>query len=141
LIDEWLALLATEHADFTLTFRALTHAAGEPSRDPDVKRLLSPTGSLDERFDAWAKTWRDRLRHEPGAIPASAQRMREKNPAYIARNHRVEEALAAAHEGDLAPFETLVELLQTPFEEHPDRAHFAAPPAPEERVTATFCGT
>jgi uncharacterized protein YdiU (UPF0061 family) len=68
--------------------------------------------------------------------------MRSTNPAFIPRNHRVEEAIErAAQHGDFSPFETLVHALARPYEDQPEHAHLAAPPAPEERVTQTFCGT
>jgi uncharacterized protein YdiU (UPF0061 family) len=141
LLRGWLGLMAEREADFTLAFRALTHAAADPARDAEVKALLAIDGALDERFDAWATRWRARLGAEPGGAPASAARMRRANPAYTARNHRVEEALAAAEQGDLAPFEELVAVLSNAFDEQPGKDRFATPPRPEERVTATFCGT
>ncbi len=65
------------------------------------------------------------------------------NPIYIARNHLVEEALAAASlHNDLGPFERLLGVLAQPFDERPGLENHAAP-APAE-VTAgyrTFCGT
>ena len=65
------------------------------------------------------------------------------NPVYIARNHKVEEALSAATErSDLGPFERLLEVLQHPFDARPGNESLAEP-APAE-VTAcykTFCGT
>ena len=77
---------------------------------------------------------------EQGGAGASAARMRRASPAYIPRNHRVEQALAAAEDGDLGPFEDLVAVLQNPFEEQPGKERYTAAPRPEERVTATFCG-
>jgi uncharacterized protein YdiU (UPF0061 family) len=69
--------------------------------------------------------------------------MRRVNPWLIPRNHRVEEALAAASDdGDLGPFDRLLEALRQPYDERADRAGYAEP-APAE-VTAcyqTFCGT
>jgi uncharacterized protein YdiU (UPF0061 family) len=68
--------------------------------------------------------------------------MRATNPITIARNHRVEEALAAANQDDLGPLHTLLDALASPFEEREAWAHLATP-APAE-VTAryqTFCGT
>jgi uncharacterized protein YdiU (UPF0061 family) len=54
----------------------------------------------------------------------------------------VEAALAAASErGDMAPFDTLLRLLQQPFDPHPGFEAFQLPPQPEERVLMTFCGT
>jgi uncharacterized protein YdiU (UPF0061 family) len=142
LVRDWLGLLAVEAADFTITFRALTHAAADPARDGEVKALLAKDGALDAKYDIWAARWRARLASEPGGAEASAARMRRANPAYIPRNHRVEEALAAAAEdGDLGPFDALVAVLENPFEEQPGKERYAAAPRPEERVTATFCGT
>ena len=68
--------------------------------------------------------------------------MRAVNPAYIPRNHLVEAALnAAVSREDFAPFEQLLEVLSRPFEERSGYERYAAPPAPEERVQQTFCGT
>ena len=141
LVSSFLALLEAEAADFTLTFRALAHAAADPAGDAAVKALLGKGGALDAPFDAWATRWRTRLAGEPGGAPASAARARRANPAFIPRNHHVEAALAAALDGDLAPFGELASVLERPFEEQPGNERYAAAPRPEERVTATFCGT
>ena len=94
-------------------------------------------------LDAWRKRWRDRAASEPGTPAERAQAMRAVSPIYIPRNHRVEEALAAAVEhDDLGPFEQLLAVLERPFAEKPGLARFAEP-APAQ-VTAgyrTFCGT
>jgi uncharacterized protein YdiU (UPF0061 family) len=68
--------------------------------------------------------------------------MRRANPAFIPRNHRVQEALSAAVEhGDYAPFETLLQILSRPYHDQPELAAFAEP-APEGRgCYRTFCGT
>ena len=69
--------------------------------------------------------------------------MRRVSPWVIPRNHRVEEALAAASDDDdLGPFERLLAALRRPFDELPSTLAYAEP-APAE-VTAcyqTFCGT
>jgi uncharacterized protein YdiU (UPF0061 family) len=68
--------------------------------------------------------------------------MRAANPAFIPRNHLVEAALKAAVEReDFGPFEDLLEALSRPYEDRPGLERYAAPPAPEERVLQTFCGT
>ena len=69
--------------------------------------------------------------------------MRQANPIYIPRNHKVEEALAAAVEhDDLAPFERLLRVLEHPFDERAADSAFAEP-APLEQTACyrTFCGT
>ena len=63
------------------------------------------------------------------------------NPLYIARNHLVEEALAAATAGDLEPFDRLVDVLARPFEERPGLEAYAEPAPPTFGPYRTFCGT
>ena len=64
------------------------------------------------------------------------------NPAYIARNHLVEEAIdAAVNQQDFEPFHTLVDVLTQPFEFNDIQARYALPPRPEQVVRQTFCGT
>ena len=64
------------------------------------------------------------------------------NPVYVPRNHLVEDALAAATEGDLQPFERLVDVLADPFTERPGLETYAAPaPASFGACYQTFCGT
>jgi uncharacterized protein YdiU (UPF0061 family) len=69
--------------------------------------------------------------------------MRRVSPWVIPRNHRVEEALAAASdEGDLGPFERLLEALRRPYDEDPAQARYAEPaPAALTAGYRTFCGT
>ncbi len=72
-----------------------------------------------------------------------AEGMRKSNPIVIPRNHRVEEALeAASNEGDLGPFERLLDALRRPFEEDDARSSYAEPaPAAVTACYQTFCGT
>ena len=68
--------------------------------------------------------------------------MRAVNPAFIPRNHRVEEMIAAAvDDRDYAPFRTLLTVLSTPYEDQPSFHALAEPPPPEQRIYRTFCGT
>jgi uncharacterized protein YdiU (UPF0061 family) len=48
---------------------------------------------------------------------------------------------AAVDEDDFAPFHELVRVLSHPFEAKPAFAQYADPPAADERVLRTFCGT
>jgi uncharacterized protein YdiU (UPF0061 family) len=53
----------------------------------------------------------------------------------------VEEALAAATEGDLGPLERLLDAVSAPYRERPGLERYAEP-APEDFGTyRTFCGT
>jgi uncharacterized protein YdiU (UPF0061 family) len=68
--------------------------------------------------------------------------MRRANPAFIPRNHRIEQAIVAAVESeDFQLFFDLLAALSRPFEDQPRFAKFLEPPQPNERVLQTFCGT
>ncbi|MFQ3594530.1 MAG: hypothetical protein SNJ63_00250, partial [Sphingomonadaceae bacterium] len=87
------------------------------------------------------KAWEARLARE-GTAPESARTlMLRANPAIIPRNHRVNQALAAAEAGDMAPFHRLLAAVRRPFDPLPEDDLFRAAPLPDERVQATFCGT
>jgi len=60
---------------------------------------------------------------------------------FIPRNHRIEEAIKAGNGGDFAPFHRLNQVLQHPFTEQVEFTEYEAPPAPDEVVQETFCGT
>jgi len=135
LAQDLLARMAENGADFTLTFRRLADAAEDEAADATLRALFSDSAS----FDAWATRWRTRIVQQPSGIAA---RMRALNPAFIPRNHLVEEAIVAATERrDFAPFETLLKVLARPFDDQPEHLRNALPPRAEERVLATFCGT
>jgi uncharacterized protein YdiU (UPF0061 family) len=139
LVDRLLAELAAHHVDFTLFFRRLSSSANDPSLDQE---LASSFENEPEGFLSWVEAWRRRIAMETETPEARRAAMQRANPAFIPRNHRVEEAIAAAvSRGDFEPFETLVGVLGRPFEDQPDKAHLAEPPGPEQRVYQTFCGT
>ncbi len=126
--DALLAAMAANGADFTRTFRYLDTDARAEFRDPAA-------------FDAWAEGWRARVAAEALEPEARRAMMQGANPARIPRNHQVERALAAAAKDDMAPFEALLAALEHPFEDDPRFVEYEAAPLPQERVTATFCGT
>ena len=68
--------------------------------------------------------------------------MQQVNPIYIPRNHLVEEALAAAVAGDLAPFERLLGAVREPYVERSQWRDLAASaPAGFTERHVTYCGT
>ncbi|WP_315798813.1 protein adenylyltransferase SelO [Bradyrhizobium sp. SZCCHNRI3043] len=129
--------MAAARADFTLTFRRLSDAAGSGDLS-EVRALFEdPTD-----FDEWAQRWRRRLAEEPQTAAERGEAMRKVNPAFIPRNHRIEAVITAAVENDdYAPFEELHAVLARPYDDQPDQAAYAEPPQPQERVLQTFCGT
>ena len=120
LVDDWLELLTKNEVDYTLAWRKL-------AEKPDgTMSKLAPLFTEHDQLNAWLKPWR-RLHN---GVPASqiASAIRAANRLYIPHNHLVEEALAAASENaDLAPFESLLEVVQQPFDEKPECTRYAMP--------------
>jgi uncharacterized protein YdiU (UPF0061 family) len=139
LAQDLLDRMAGNGADFTLTFRRLADAAVSAEADAGVRSLFADAAAYDD----WATRWRRRLTHDSATTGEQrAAAMRAASPAFIPRNHLVEEALAAAVDsGDLGPFETLLSVVSRPYDDQPALARYTEPPAPEQIVRATFCGT
>lgn len=129
LIDDLLALLAAERADLTATFRALATDLREGS-----------STSAPARHTQWWERWQGaRAGADPRAVAA---RMDAVNPVYVLRNHLVEEALAAAGEGDRAPFDRLLEAVTSPYVVRVGLDRYAEPaPAGFTETHVTYCGT
>ncbi len=135
LIDDLLRLLHEQAVDYTSSFRALSAWLRD---DTTPARALFADPSA---FDAWATRWREQLAHEEADPRQVASAMDRVNPLYIARNHKVEEALAAATAGDLEPFHRLLDVLGAPFDERPGLDSYAVPAPPSSVSYQTFCGT
>jgi uncharacterized protein YdiU (UPF0061 family) len=138
LLQDLLERLAANEVDFTLFYRRLCAAAADPANDAEV----ASTFADPDAFAPWAERWRQRLQREPGTPEQRAAAMRQVNPAFIPRNHRIEELITAAVERrDFGPFETFHQVLARPYEDQPEFAEWREPPLREQRVCATFCGT
>jgi serine/tyrosine/threonine adenylyltransferase len=138
LIRSLLETMHRQRADFTLTFRKLCDAARSPQFDAGVRALFADAMAYDE----WALRWRSRLAREPLPAGVRAESMRHANPAFIPRNHRLEQAIQAAveHE-DFTMFAELLRVLSQPYEDQEGVEAYAAAPRANERVLQTFCGT
>ena len=138
LIEDLLDRMHRHHADFTVTFRRLCNAVSEPQPISEAHGSFEQTRDYQE----WVQRWRVRASRERMAPAARAAAMRQVNPAYIPRNHRIEQVIAAAVEQrDFAPFEQLLAVLSQPYLDQAPCAAYASPPTASERVLQTFCGT
>ncbi|GGB62456.1 protein adenylyltransferase SelO [Fictibacillus barbaricus] len=130
LVEELLEMMKNHKADYTNTFRALTL---------DMRDCSSLFGA--EEFTQWKEKWQERRRRQQESKESSDELMRNSNPGIIPRNHRVEEALKAAENGDLSVMERLVDVLSNPYVHSPEQEEYTTLPPDSEGPYRTFCGT
>lgn len=134
-----LDVMAANDADMTLTYRHLSALGKTTSEhDQNVRVLFDDPGA----FDQWAMHWRSALAEGHQSEAARRHQMKNMNPAFILRNHLAQRAVDAAIERlDFEPMHRLLKIVTHPYDDQPDQAEWAGPPAPHERVVTTFCGT
>jgi uncharacterized protein YdiU (UPF0061 family) len=141
LIKDLFGFMTEAKADFTLTFRRLSELAGtsEAGTEPASIREIF---EIPEAMKPWLQQWRKRIDNDPQDALQRREKMLSTNPAYIPRNHMIEEAInAATYDENLGPFHKLVDVLAKPYEYNPANERHATPPLPDEVVQFTFCGT
>jgi uncharacterized protein YdiU (UPF0061 family) len=119
LIEDLLNWMQQSAADFTNTFAALSTARFEDSE--------------------WHQRWQARIARQPQSRETCTELMRRSNPAFIPRNHKVEEALAAAQDGRMQPFQDLLAVVTQPWDHDKHLPDYSKPGTPAGY--RTFCGT
>jgi uncharacterized protein YdiU (UPF0061 family) len=143
LVNDLLASMQRRSADFTNTFRLLTRL-GQDYGGQARGRLVGDSTNADPELEAWHRRWEARRGRQPQSTAEADTLMRRHNPAFIPRNHHVEEALVAATgRDDLSVMERLLDVLATPYDHERDLPKFSTPSASGagERPYRTFCGT
>ena len=121
LIDDWLKLMASARADFTISFRRLSRFSEAPEA---VRDLFMDR----EAFDAWALRYQHRLTTDDRTDTERQHAMLAVNPAVVLRNHLAEGAIRQAQAGDFSETARLLKVLQRPFEEPTLATDAAFPP-------------
>jgi len=134
-IHPLLELMREQEADFTLVFRHLASAIEEDAA-AILTQFREPAPAI-----IWLSDWRAHLRNRGIGAEHARALMRQTNPIFIPRNHRIEEVIQAGRTGDFGPFQRLHEILRRPYDEQPEHTEYETPPQPHEVVQATFCGT
>lgn len=127
--------LAAAAEGVTSTVEARFAAAAPPpgTTGVDLLGLSEKLGGGQAAITDWLGDWRTH-RPDPALI-------RRSNPVYIPRNHIVDRVLDAATEGDLAPFQRLLQAVSTPFEERAGFEDLAQPADADAPAHRTYCGT
>ena len=125
LFDAMFKLMQDNHVDFTQFFRQLGNVlVDDAAADTAVRDLFIDRGA----FDAWAETYRARLRHENSSDSARKEAMDRTNPKYVLRNYLAQVAIEKAQQKDFSEVARLLAVLEKPFDEQPENDHYAALP-------------
>jgi uncharacterized protein YdiU (UPF0061 family) len=127
LVEDVMQLMAAEKVDFTLFWRQLSQAVVQQS---------SASALTDAGWSAVTDlvldrprllTWLARYTERAGQshFTAMGQQMLRTNPKFVLRNHLAEIAIRKAQAGDFSEIDTLYNLLQSPFDEHPGMQAYA----------------
>lgn len=121
LVETIQKLLAQDKVDYTLFWRNLSHAMNGESSDL-VRDMFIDRAS----FDAWMLQYSELYRQQIRQINPNS--MLKINPKYVLRNYLGEQAIAKAKLKDFSEVETLLKLLQAPYDEHLDCERLAGLP-------------
>jgi uncharacterized protein YdiU (UPF0061 family) len=95
----------------------------------------------NEDFDLWKIKWVKRLAMFANTHDKSMELMNSSNPMVIPRNHKIEEALTLANNGDLTLFNKLTKILKNPYLVNEYDLEFMSPATHGNKKYQTFCGT
>ncbi len=139
LIEELLALMAEHKTDFSLTFRHLTDVLAEICM---IENHQAVAYRLPSAFSVWIVQWQAFIKAQNLSAEHAYKTMISVNPAFIPRNHLIEEAIVEATEhNNYQPFHQLVSVLSNPYQFSVENSRYAQAPNTEQLVLHTFCGT
>jgi uncharacterized protein YdiU (UPF0061 family) len=134
LVAVWLELLQSSEADYTRSFRALSHwMPGDAAALTALRAEIRDHAGLD----AWLARWEARLATEGTDHPARRALMLAVNPKYVLRNWIAQDAIDNAMTGNMARVDELRALLAAPFDEHPAMERYAEPGTEELVVSCS----
>ncbi len=129
LVEAAFALLQQTELDMSLFFRRLAQV--DP-RAPAIG-VLADAAYQPALFALhaapmtdWLSAWAARVLSDGEGDAVRIKRMNAVNPCYVLRNYLAQQAIERAGQGDMGGVHELLELLQHPYDEQPDKQAFAA---------------
>ena len=130
LIDELLQIMKNLKLDYTNTFYLLSQD------NLNVNQI-----SCNHHYVQWHKKWKTNILRKK-TLKEAKELMKKQNPVFIARNHLVDEAIEKAINGNIEPYNKLLEILSKPYQYRNGLDKFLSPPTQEfEECFQTYCGT
>ena len=130
LILDLLQWMHSNKADYTNTFCKLMD-----------EKVITDNVYNNSDFLKWKERWKMRISKYKNKLNLVDEKMKFSNPMIIPRNHKVEDALSAAENGDMSPTEDLLRILKKPYENKNNIKEFQVPEKYNESSYKTYCGT
>ncbi len=134
LIAQLLVLLTQQQLDYSRFFRGLGYWLQQQESDAWLyqNQITSSDNEPIEQtrktaVDTWLTAYRQRLNQLNDNLDDSqrAVMMAAINPKYILRNYLAQQAIEKAEDDDPEELDRLLQLLQQPYDEHPQWHHYA----------------
>ena len=129
LIDDLLNWMEKHKIDYTNTFCHLM----------EIK--IDDNTYKEEAFITWFEEWKKRSKLNNSSKEKQIELMKKNNPIVIPRNHKVEEALSEAYNGNLEKMNKLNNVLKNPYSNQEDIVEYQVPAPMTDEKYQTFCGT
>ena len=129
LIDDLLNWMEKHKIDYTNTFCHLM----------EIK--IDDNTYKEEAFITWFEKWKKRSKLNNSSKEKQIELMKKNNPIVIPRNHKVEEALSEAYNGNLEKMNKLNDILKNPYYNQEDIAEYQVSAPMTDEKYQTFCGT
>lgn len=138
LVNTFFSLMQQYKPDFTNTFRLMSNAIDSHNEQMNLIKALGN----QPKSKQWVSDWLNHLKQQEVGLQKIKNRMNQANPAYIPRNHLVENAIKDFIENkDSTLMDSLLTVLKNPFQQQKNTEHLQCLPLAHERVCQTFCGT
>jgi uncharacterized protein YdiU (UPF0061 family) len=131
LINQLLEILQKNNIDYSIFFRSLCDFSqqNQSLRDQFVDR---------QGFDNWSKKYTQRLQQQSWSEQQRREKMQAVNPKYVLRNYMAQTAIEGAYQGDYSEVNRLLNILQSPFEEHPHAEKYSwLPPDWADKISVS----
>ena len=138
LIERLLQAMHDSRVDFTHFFRRL----GELQVDMSIDQIVLRDDFIDRNgIDQWFSDYLARLRQESSNDSVRQKLMHQVNPKYVLRNHLAQQAIELAQNKDFSEVRKLLAILSKPFDEQPENAGYALPPASDMQMVEVSCSS
>ena len=121
-------LLASVETDMTIFYRLLSTET--PQKVDQLRDAYYQPEQLNDVYinemSEWLAAYNKRLAADSRSSEQRLRAMQAINPKYVFRNYLAQQAIDKSEQGDHSMVNELLDLFRRPYEEQPERAHYAA---------------